>query len=187
MGDSQTAGDQWITDVGVTLSATMFDVAAAGSKTGSEGFGQWEQALPNRPKYVLVKFGLNDVSTGYEPGLTVPQREQLFEDDTRRLLSQIIAFGSIPLLVKNIQLDIPTTYTVNDERNNETVAYDARKDILATELGVGVIDLYTAFGTQIPIDPAFHVDGTNLHYNALGQTIVGDTISDYFTTNGLTP
>lgn len=161
--------------------------------------GAWLNA---RAKYYIICFGLNEQAKTYAQ----------FKADVEAICDRVLETGATPLLMTNVSVyytsDLSASwYSTN--RNTEIDAYDDELRDIASERGIGLIDVNAAFKADIALgnydhrirsdgtlddsadgantgDPAFANYRTNIHYNDAGATIVSDTISAYITAQGLT-
>lgn len=186
VGDSQTAGKPWVTTLASNVSVPVRNFGEASGKVAwalDDGLGtlppaRWQQS---HARVVLIKYGLNDVSTSYQAELTAAQRKALFVSDLQRLTGLVLSLGAIPVLMTNIKLSA-TYYTDAAARNALTEEYDAEKVGLTDHL----IDLYARFDTEIGLSNEDNNVGLDdLHYNANGNAIVADEVETYLTANGL--
>lgn len=156
----------------------------------------------SRAKYYVLCFGLNETAKTHEE----------FRSDIRELAAKVIEKGGIPILMTNVSVFFDADLSVGWYNTNRNIVIDAYDDDLrtvATEDGLGLIDVNAAFKVDIGLgnfdhrvrvdntfddsadgshvgDPDFADYRTNIHYNAGGATIVSDTIVAFIAANGLT-
>lgn len=156
----------------------------------------------SRAKYYVLCFGLNETAKTHEE----------FRSDIRELAQAIVESGGIPILMTNVSVFYNGNLAESWYNTNRNIVIDAYDDDLrtvASEDGIGLIDVNAAFKADIALgnydhrvrvdntfdaindgahvgDPDFANYRTNIHYNAGGATIVSDTVEAFILANGLT-
>jgi acyl-CoA thioesterase-1 len=127
--------------------------------TTAGGLARLDWALSDRPAYVLVELGANDMLRGIDPKVT---RANLDE-----ILRRVIAAGAKPLLLGMKSL-------ANWGRDYAG-AFDAIYPELAAKYGV---PLYPFFLDGVALDPTLN-QGDGLHPNARGADLIAGRIAPY--------
>ena len=148
--------------------------------------GHWAKALAEKPTFVLIQFGHNDV-----PGKG-PERETDASTTYRANLAQFIdearAIGATPILVTSI---VRRGFTRDGKfRPDSLVPYVEAVNAVAKEKGVAVMDLYTRTREQTEsagpegakeigrIGPDGKQDNT--HLGPKGQASIGRMAAEEF-------
>lgn len=190
------AGDSTVTDEsgwGPGFRAAMGDrfaiVNLAKSGRSSKSFrseGHWAKVLAEKPAFVLIQFGHNDV-----PGKG-PARETDASSTYRANLAQFIdearAIGATPILVTSI---VRRGFTPDGAfRPDSLVPYVEAVHVVAREKSVAVVDLYTRTREQASalgpegareigrIGPDGRQDNT--HLGPKGQAAIGRMAAEEF-------
>lgn len=121
---------------------TVLNRAVSGTSSKSyRDLGFWDQALAQRPDYMLIQFGHND-QPGKSPEKTTDP-DTTYRDNMTRYVEEARAVGIKPILVTSltrrkfgengrIRLDLPLT------------PYAAAVRALAPELGIPLVDLHAS-------------------------------------------
>jgi len=148
--------------------------------------GHWAKALAEKPAFMLIQFGHNDV-----PGKGA-ERETDASSTYRKNLAQFVdearAIGAKPILVTSI---VRRGFTPDGNfRPDSLVPYVQAVHVVAREKGVAVIDLYTRTREQAAamgpegakeigrITPDGRQDNT--HLGPIGQQSIGRMAAEEF-------
>jgi lysophospholipase L1-like esterase len=136
---------QFLADPFTEGTVKVINLAAAGrsTKTFMEE-GRWDEALRQRPDYLLIQFGHNDSHAPGKPESTDAAGN--FKDYLRRYVDESRAVGSIPVLITPmVRRTFDAAGKITEHSGvNALVAYvNAIKEI-GEEKRLPVIDLYTS-------------------------------------------
>lgn len=147
--------------------------------------GAWERALPERPQYVLIQFGHNDMPGKGPSRETVPATN--FRENLRCFVAEARQQGAKPLLVTSLT----RRHFRQGQLVSDLVDYAAETAKLAQELDVPLIDLHAysivtcqQLGPEgcnkiSPIDPKTgRIDAT--HLNSEGAKLFGNWVGEQF-------
>jgi acyl-CoA thioesterase-1 len=138
--------------------ATIANAGVSGDTTAG-GLARLDWALADKPDYVLLEFGANDMLRGIDPGVT--------RDNLDKMLARLTARGTKVLL---LGMKAPTNWGPEYQK-----AFDAIYPELAAKYGV---PLYPFFLDGVALDPELNqADG--MHPNIKGVHIVVDRIAPY--------
>jgi PelA/Pel-15E family pectate lyase len=141
--------------------------------------GAWAKMAPEKPKYVLIQFGHNDVAGKGAERETDPATT--YRANLDRYIEEVRAAGATPVLVTSI---VRRNFDAAGKFRPDTlVPYAEAVRRLAVDRGVPVIDLYTLTRNQAEalgpagseslgrLDAAGKPDHT--HLGPKGQTLIG--------------
>ena len=116
------------------------NLARGGASTKTFPAERWQKVLRSKPDYVLIQFGHNDSHAAGRPESTDAATD--YRDNLRRYVSEARAAGVQPILVTPVRRRL----FKNGEPTTELQPYADAMQLVAIEMDVPVIDLYTESG-----------------------------------------